>query len=121
MLRSCSREGAPCVWYEVSFALNEPAVVELVFAKHVSGYEIGHKCVIDTRDHRGRHRTGSPCARTINEGSLSESGKTGKDSVWFDGHISRSHGLGSGDYTLEIKASNSAGHSETHSLSFTIL
>jgi hypothetical protein len=96
--------------------LNEPATVELVFVKHVHGYEINQKCVVETRDRHGR-----PCVRTISKGSLSAAGKAGENVVAFDGCTSRSHKLGPGDYMLEIKATNRAGQSETSKLSFTIL
>ena len=109
------RESRPAIGTTFSFELNEPATVELVFAKHVHGYEISHKCVIETR---GRH--GRPCIRTISEGSLSAAGKAGENAVSFDGHTSRVHKLGPGSYTLKIKATNPAGRSETHNLSFTI-
>ncbi len=39
-------------------------------------------------------------------GGTSTAGKAGKNTMPFDGHTSRSHKLGSGDYTLEIKATN---------------
>ena len=68
---------------------------------------------------RGRH--GRPCVRTISKGSLSVAGKAGENRGSFNGDTSRSHKLGPGDYTLEIKATNTAGRSETHDLSFTIL
>jgi hypothetical protein len=110
------RESRPTSGTTFSFVLNEPATVELVFVKHVHGYEISHECVIETR---GRH--GRPCMRTISDGSLSAAGKVGENAVPFDGHTSRLHKLGPGSYTLEIKATNPAGRSETHNLSFTIL
>jgi hypothetical protein len=110
------RKSRPASGTTFSFALNEPATVELVFVKHVHGYEINRECVIETR---GRH--GRPCIRTISKGSLSAAGKAGENAVSFDGHTTRSHKLGSGDYTLEIKAINQAGQSETHKLNFTIL
>jgi flagellar hook assembly protein FlgD len=99
-----------------SFVLNEPATVELVFVKHVQGSEISDECVIETR---GRH--GRPCVRTITKGSQSAAGKAGENAVSFDGHTTRSHKLGPGEYTLEIKATNPAGQSGTRKLSFTIL
>jgi N-acetylneuraminic acid mutarotase len=110
------RKSRPAFGTTFSFVLNEPATVEFVFVKHMHGHEIGHKCMTRTR---GRH--GRPCIRTTSEGSLSAAGKAGKDAMQFDGHISRSHKLGPGYYTLEIKAASPAGHSKTRNLSFTIL
>lgn len=110
------RKSRQAVGTSFLFVLNEPATVELVFVKHVRGHEIDHRCVIKARGRDARH-----CVRTTRKGSLSTTGKAGENSVSFDGHISRSHTLGPGDYTLEIRASNAAGHSETHRLSFTIL
>ncbi len=110
------RKSRRAIGTKFSFVLNEPATVELEFVKHVHGYEINQECVIETR---GRH--GRPCIRTISKGSLSAAGKTGENAVSFDGHISRANKLGPGDYTLEIKATNPAGQSETNYLSFTIL
>jgi hypothetical protein len=57
----------------------------------------------------------------MREGSLSTAGKAGENAVSFDGHTSPSHELGPGNYTLEIKATNPAGASQTYGLSFTIL
>jgi hypothetical protein len=110
------RKSWPAIGTTFSFVLNEPATVELIFVKHVHGYEISDECVIETR---GRH--GRPCIRTISKGSLSTAGKAGENAVSFDGHTSRSHKLGPGNYTLKIKATNAAGQSETNNLSFTIL
>jgi hypothetical protein len=112
---STHRKRRPATGTTFSYLLNEPATVELVFVKHLHGYEIGHECSASTRGHHDR-----PCIQTISKGSLSETGKAGTNAVPFDGHI-RSHKLGPGDYTLEIKATNPGGQSETHTLSFTIL
>ncbi|HEV3344350.1 MAG TPA: hypothetical protein VG125_28500, partial [Pirellulales bacterium] len=113
---SAHGKSRPAIGTTFSFVLNEAATVELVFVKHVHGSEISDECTIETR---GRH--GRPCIRTISKGSLSAAGEAGENAVSFDGHTSRSHKLGPGAYTLEIKATNPAGHSETHKLSFTIL
>jgi len=110
------RKSRPATGTAFSFVLDEPATVELVFLKHAHGDEINQECVIETR---GRH--GRPCIRTISKGSLSAPGKAGENVVVFDGRTSRSHKLGPGDYTLEIKATNRASQSETSKLSFTIL
>jgi hypothetical protein len=109
------RKSRPAIGTTFSFVLNEPATVELAFVKHVHGYEISRACVTETR---GRH--GRPCMRAVRKASLSAAGKAGENAVYFDGHTPRSPELGPGDYTLEIKATNSAGRSETHDLSFTI-
>lgn len=110
------RKSRPATGTAFSFVLDEPATVELLFLKHAHGYEINQECVIETR---GRH--GRPCIRTISKGSLSAPGKAGENVVVFDGRTSRSHKLGPGDYTLEIKATNRGRLSETSKLSFTIL
>lgn len=110
------RKSGPVTGTTFSFVLNESATVDLVFVKHVRGHEINGDCVIEARGRRGR-----PCVRTISKGDISVAGKTGENSVAFDGRTSRSPRLGPGDYTLEVSATSQAGQSTIRDIRFTIL
>jgi hypothetical protein len=113
--RAARRARAP-LGTSFSFVLNEPAKVQLAFVRHFHGYEVGHNCVTVPR---GR-RHGRRCTRTVNKGGLSAPGSTGENALHFDGSTSRGR-FETGDYTVAIRAANSAGHSTVQTLNFSIL
>jgi hypothetical protein len=100
-----------------SFTLNVPAAVGFAFSENVSGRKLRGKCVA------ARAGAGSqpPCTRTVHRGTLSLTGKAGRNVVPFEGLISGSDKLAPGSYTLVITASNAAGRSSPKRLRFMIL
>ena len=100
-----------------SFVLDEQASVELVFSERVAGREVGHRCLA-APDANSRHKA---CERTVPVGSLPFAAHAGADSVVFGGHLSSSKTLKPGEYVVAVTASNSAGISAAHRLSFAIV
>jgi N-acetylneuraminic acid mutarotase len=99
-----------------SFTLNEPVSVTLTFAQSQDGKEVNHKCVAPTKKNQDRHG----CKRTVMLDELSVTGHVGENQVNFQGRLSPSNKLKPGSYTLEITATDAAGHSPASTLKFTI-
>jgi hypothetical protein len=99
-----------------SVTLNEPASVTLTFTRLQGGREVSHRCVAHTTKNQDRRA----CKRTVTLGVLSFAGHAGKNQVRFQGRLSPSNKLRPGSYTLEITATNAAGHSPAKTLKFTI-
>ncbi len=101
----------------LSFLLNEQASVTLLFTRQLSGRELNHRCVAQTK---ANARHGS-CTRTESAGGLSLAGHGGANSVFFDGQLSPTRGLKPGHYVVAITAANAAGTSAVHRLRFTVV
>jgi hypothetical protein len=100
-----------------SFSLNVPAVISFNFTQRVSGRKVRGKCRAQTK--KNRRRPG--CQRTFTAGTLYFTGHSGTNTVAFQGRISSSVRLKPGHYALQITAANSAGHSSSRQLTFTIV
>jgi hypothetical protein len=115
-LSKSGRKG-PQVGTTFSFSLNEPASVGFSFTELIRGRRVGRKCLAKNRLNAGRKQ----CERAVPAGTLNFAGHSGTDKVLFQGVLSRRRKLGSGTYTLSIRATNAAGTSAPVSLGFTIL
>jgi len=100
----------------ISFTLNMPAAVRLLFTKSVGGREVGETCVSQNKQNMKRPR----CARTVLAATLKFNAHAGAGSVRFDGVLAPHKRLGPGSYTLLVTASASGKRSTPRSLPFTI-
>jgi hypothetical protein len=100
-----------------SFSLNVPAAISFNFTQRVSGREVRGKCRAQTK----KNRRSPGCQRRFTAGSLYFTGHSGRNTVAFQGRISSSIRLKPGHYALQITAANSAGHSSSQQLTFTIV
>jgi hypothetical protein len=101
-----------------SFALNEPASVNLTFSQRVSGRLLAGRCVAPSHRNAGRPR----CKRTLVVGSLAVPGHAGPDKVGFQGRLSPSKTLKPGSYLVSLTARDAGGlRVVSRSLSFTIV
>jgi hypothetical protein len=100
-----------------SFTLNEPARVTLTFTQPGSGRRVKGECVGQT--HENRHTR--PCKRSITRGALVVAGRTGVNTLVFQGRLTRTRSLKPGRYKAQITAANSMGRSRQVSLTFTIV
>jgi hypothetical protein len=117
-LASYSRTKRPPVGTTFRFILNQRAPVTFAFTQQVGGRNVGGKCVAQTN----RNRRSPSCKRTVTQGTLTFTGRSGLNKVAFQGRISGSKKLSPGAYTLQITALNSAGkRSSGRSLNFTIV
>jgi hypothetical protein len=100
------------------FVLNQQSTVTFAFTQQVGGRKVNGKCVAQTKANSRK----PGCKRTVTQGTLTFTGRSGLNKVAFQGRISRSKKLPLGAYTLQITASNSAGkRSSGRSLNFTIV
>lgn len=99
-----------------SFALNTPASVTFTFTSQAPGRSVAGRCVGETRANRGRPR----CSRTVPRGLVVLAGHAGRNSVAFQGRLSRTRTLPAGSYTLVAVASGPGGVSAPARLAFTI-
>jgi hypothetical protein len=100
----------------ISFSLNVPAAVRLLFTKSVGGREVGETCVSQNKQNMKRPR----CARTVLAATLKFNAHAGASSVRFDGVLAPHKRLGQGSYTLLVTASASGKRSTPRSLAFAI-
>lgn len=100
----------------ISFTLNVPAAVRLLFTKSVGGREVGETCVSQNKQNMKRPR----CARTVLAATLKFNAHAGVSSVRFDGVLAPHRRLGQGSYTLLVTASASGKRSTPRSLPFAI-
>jgi hypothetical protein len=107
----------PPVGTAFSFALNEPATVNLGFARQLTGRMVRGKCVQGTPA-----VPRSSCIRVQTVGALSFTGRAGVSTVSFQGRLSSAKKLAPGTYTLTITATNtSKQQSAPRSLTFTVV
>lgn len=101
-----------------SFSLNEKATVRLAFFVRVDGRRAKRACEPLTRADRGHAR----CTRTVSAGQFTFKGKSGANSVVFQGRLSSSRRLAPGRYVAIASATGSNGQTSTsQQLSFTVL
>ena len=101
-----------------TFALNEQATVTFAFAKRLAGREVKGKCVAAGRGGGHARR----CERSVVRGTITFSGRAGKNRVGFQGRVSRAVKLAPGDYTLLVSATNAQGlRSVGRTLRFTVV
>ena len=101
-----------------SFSLNEGATVTFSFARLVSGRKVGGKCVAQTR----RNRREPSCKGTLTGGKLTLAGRSGTNTVAFQGRISAAKTLAPGRHKLVVTATNPAAmRSAPKSLNFTVV
>jgi hypothetical protein len=101
-----------------SFALNEPASVNLTFTQSVSGRRVAGRCVAPSHRNAGRPQ----CKRPLTVGSFALTGHAGLDSVGFQGRLSRSKTLKPGSYLVKLTARDARRLKVVSpSLSFTIV
>jgi hypothetical protein len=111
----------PPVGTTFSFTLNESATVTLSFTHGVPGRKATvngeRRCLAPSKHDRPEHK----CTRIVVAGTLPLTAHQGRNKVSFEGRFSRRRKLAPGRYELVIAASNSAGHSASKSLSFTVV
>ncbi len=101
-----------------SFALNEPASVNLAFTQRVPGRRVAARCIAPGHGNAGRPR----CKRPLTVGSFALPGHAGLDELDFQGRLSRSKTLKPGSYLVSLSASDARGLKVvSRSLSFTIV
>ena len=96
--------------------LNETASLRLTFTQMLTGRQVHGRCLAKTTKNHRAHT----CKRTRTEGDLTFPGHAGRNTITFQGRISRTVALSPGSYIVTIMASNSAGHSSSRRLAFTI-
>jgi hypothetical protein len=101
-LAQLARKSKPPVGTTFRFTLNTSASVRFSFAH----------CARRKRHHKS-------CARTVTDGALTLQGHAGADLVRFAGKLSAQRSLRPRRYTMSVTATNAAGRSATHTLSFT--
>jgi DNA-binding beta-propeller fold protein YncE len=100
------------------FTLNEQAAVHFNFTQRKPGRRTGHRCVPATR----RNTKRAHCQRTISAGRLTLAAHAGRNTLRFQGRLSRHRKLRPGRYTLVVTATDSSGvRSASRSISFTIV
>jgi hypothetical protein len=99
------------------FTLDRPAQVTLAFTRHTTGRRVKSKCVLNTR--RNRHHQRCDLARPA--GKIVTPAQAGANSFSFAGVVGHGRRLRPGSYTVDVAATDSAGHvSTTQTLGFTI-
>ena len=113
-----ARKRRPPVGTTFSYTLNEAATVHFAFTQPAGGRKVGKQCVAPAKRYRHRHK----CTRTVTIATLGFAGHVGKNTVRFQGRVSRSKRLKPGRYTVAITAKNAAGQvSAPQKLTFTIV
>jgi hypothetical protein len=108
----------PPIGTTFSFSVNENARVSLAFTQVVDGREVKGQCIAQTM----QNRESRSCKRTVTRGTLSFGATAGRNSLSFQGHLSRQSSLKPGRYLVTITAVNAAGErSSPTSLAFTIV
>jgi 6-phosphogluconolactonase (cycloisomerase 2 family) len=116
---NAKRDQEPRVGMTFSFTLNERASVTLGFAKNAPGRNSEHGCRAPAPHNRHQPR----CTRTVAAGTLTFTGRRGRNNVRFDGRISTTKKLRPGPYRLAITATDTSDkeRSASGTLRFTIL
>jgi hypothetical protein len=92
----------PHVGMKISFTLTRAAPVHLAFFSSRPGRRVKKKCVAPTR----KNRKAKKCTRLVGAGTLTLAGHAGKDTVRFQGRISRTKRLKPGRYVVKVTASD---------------
>jgi hypothetical protein len=113
-----ARTDKPPVGTTFSFTLNEPGQVTFTFTQRLGGREVNGQCTTPTSSNH-RKRT---CKRTLTLGTLSFTGHTDRNTLYFQGRLSPQKRLKLGRYVVALQATDTAGQrSASHSLMFTIV
>jgi hypothetical protein len=92
----------PPVGTKISFSLSRAAVVQLAFLSPRPGRRIKKRCVSPTR----KNRKARKCTRLVLAGTLSFAGHAGKNTIRFQGRVSRTRKLTPGGYQLRVTATD---------------
>jgi hypothetical protein len=116
---NAKRDKQPRVGTTLWFTLNERARVTLGFTKNTPGPNIEHSCPAPAPHNRHQPR----CTPTVAAGTLTFTGRRGRNKVHFDGRISTTKKLSPGPYRLVITATDTSDRQQSvsGSLRFTIL
>jgi Domain of unknown function (DUF4394) len=99
------------------FTLSEAARVRVVFARKATGRRVGRRCLAATPARRKRAK----CARYAAVGSISATGKAGRNSLAFSGRL-KGRALKPGSYRASFTATDAAGQrSAVRAVSFRVV
>jgi hypothetical protein len=103
----------------ISFSLDRAVPVQLQFSLRKPGRTVKKRCAAPTR----RNRKARRCTRLLTAGVLAFPGHAGKNTIRFQGRISRSKRLRAGRYQLQVSATDltSPTQSSSRGASFTIV
>jgi CSLREA domain-containing protein len=99
------RKKRPPIGTTFSFSLSDGANVTFAFTQRVNGRKVKGKCILQSKKPRRR----PACKGTVTRGSFSFAAHSGRNTVAFQGWISRSKKLKPGSYSLLVTATNGAG------------
>jgi hypothetical protein len=94
-----------------TFTLSQPASVTFTFAEQLPGYKVKGRCLA----HPSKTRHARSCKRSVVRGRLAFAGRAGKNTVAFQGRVSRTTKLPLGSYEMRVSAVNRAGQRATAS------
>lgn len=114
--RKARRAGTP-LGTTFTFTLNEQASVTFTFTQQLPGRTVKSKCGAQSRKNRRRHA----CERTVTRGALTFTGHAGRNTISFQGRLSRAQKLPPSRYELVVTARNTSGQSVTKRLWFVIV
>jgi hypothetical protein len=108
----------PPVGTKISFSLTRAASVQVAFFSSRPGRRVKKKCAAPTR----KNRHAKKCTRLLRVGTLSLTGHAGKNTIRFQGRISRTKRLKPGRYVVRVSASDptASGKSPSRTAKFTI-
>jgi hypothetical protein len=117
-LAKISKEKRAPVGTKITFSLSRAASVRLAFFSPKPGRKVKKQCVAPTR----KNRKARKCTRLVLAGTLSFTGHGGKNTVRFQGRISKSKKLKPGRYQLTVTATDptTPTKSPSRTASFTI-
>jgi hypothetical protein len=113
--RKRKRKHKVAIGTSFKFTLNEAATVKLTFTTTLKGRKVSHKCVAQTS--KNKHKPKCTTARAV--GTMTVSGRAGKNTVAFAGKIG-GHELAPGTDNVTITATSGKSTS-SKTLSFTIV
>ncbi|HEX6229985.1 MAG TPA: hypothetical protein VFZ41_11055 [Solirubrobacterales bacterium] len=105
--RKVARLSALRVGSKVRWRLSEAASTRLTFQRALRGRRVGKRCVKQTRSNRSKRR----CTRFRNAASRKFNGKTGLNTLDFQGRVTARRRLSPGRYRTAAQATDSAGQS----------
>jgi hypothetical protein len=117
LARFASARRKPPIGTTFQFTLNESAIVRFAFDRLVPERIVNGKCVGQT----ARNRSHKACTRAVYKGSLSFSVRAGMHTLAFQGRLTPTSKLSSGNYTVTITATNAGGQQAAKTLAFTIV
>jgi DNA-binding beta-propeller fold protein YncE len=99
-----------------SFRLDQPAAVTVAIQRNTAGRRVGRNCRSESRKLRRERR----CTRYVTAAILHRNAHPGANQIKFSGRIG-TRALKPGRYLATFTATDAAGTSKPHSLSFTIV